>query len=607
MLPTSPTTNQPPLLESQYPSAAGAAEILVADDSQENLFLLSNILGRCGYRVRQATDGEAAIAAAIANPPDLILLDVVMPGLNGYAVCQRLKANSASAEIPIIFISSLDATFDKVKAFGVGGADYVTKPLQIEEFLARIRNQLALQSAIQEVKQLNTRLEARVRERTSQLAAVNDRLTRLAFHDDLTGLPNRALFLEHIESGLAQARRNPDYRFSVLCLDCDRFRSVNESLGHLFGDRLLVALARRLSERLPRTATLARLGGDEFGIVLLAARDRDTANAEAEAILAAFARPFLLEDRQIFANVSIGILLADNSYHQASDLLRDADAALHEAKASGRGRYCWFAPLLRDEALERLHLENDLCQAIARQELRLVYQPIVSLQAGKIIGFEALLRWHHRERGSIPPNVFIPLAEENGTIVAIGDWVLQQACKQLQQWQKLGLAASIGVNLSVRQLEHPELLAQLDRALANYAIDPTSLKLEITESACLDNISAVDALKQIEARRIEISLDDFGTGYSSLSYLHSLPVATLKIDKSFVQKLDEGSGNRGLVPAIVSMAKALGLGVVAEGIETTTQLAQLRSLGVEYGQGYFFAKPLLAPAAEALLKRDLRW
>ncbi len=607
MFPASPMADQQPPFGPQAASSPEAAEILVADDSAENLFLLGNILKRCGYEVRQVQDGEAALAAVKDKRPDLILLDVVMPGYNGYEVCQRLKLDPDSADIPVIFISTLDAAFDKVKAFGVGGADYVTKPIQIEEFLARIRNQLALRAALQEVRQLNTLLEDRVRDRTSQLAAVNDRLTRLAFHDDLTGLPNRALFLEYIDISLAQARRQTDHHFVVLGLDCDRFRSVNESLGHLVGDRLLVAIARRLSEHLPRTATLARLGGDEFGIMLLGAPDKAAATAEAEAILRAFERPFSLGERQIFTKVSLGIVLGDETYQHTSDVLRDADAALHEAKANGKGRYCWFAPTLRNEALERLNLENDLCQAIARQEFRLVYQPVVDLAAGKVTGFEALLRWHHAQRGVIPPDIFISLAEENGTIVTIGDWVLQQACEQLQYWQQTGLSVDISVNLSVRQLEQPELLAQLDRAITTHAVDPADLKLEITESACLDNSSAMEALEQIKARQLRLSLDDFGTGYSSLSYLHSLPIDTLKIDKSFMQKLDRGRDDRGLIPAIVSMAKALGLSVVAEGVETGAQLDQLRLLDVEFGQGYFFARPLTAAAATELLQTNPCW
>lgn len=606
-----PTTNRhassPQFPDRQTESVTPAQDILIVEDRPEHLRWLASVLRQHGYCVRQAQHGRAALALAVAETPDLILLGTTLPDPDGYAICQQLRSRRETETIPIIFTGGRHTSFDKARAFRAGGADYVAiEPFQSDELLARIHHQLALQSAQREIQQLHARLEAHACDRTQQLTAANSRLAQLAFRDELTGLPNRAQFLEYLALALLQTTGHEGYGFVVLCLDCDRFKTINDSLGHQVGDRLLVAIARRLARRLPRTSLVARLGGDEFGILLLAA-DREAATAITARIFDAFTRPFLLDEREIFTNVSIGLVAGDCSYRQASELLQDADAAMYEAKARGKGRHCWFAATMRGEALQRLVLEADLNQAIARAEFYLVYQPIVELATGKIAGFEALVRWEHPERGPVVPGEFIALAEETGAIAAIGGWVLERACQQLQQWQALGYSLRLNVNLSVRQLEQPELLAQLDRALAVNQIDPTDLGLEITESTCLDSARAVQVLHQLKKRNLGIGLDDFGTGYSSLSYLHSLPVDTLKIDRSFVQQLDPQSGQHGLIPAIVNMAQALGLKVVAEGIETAEQLMQLRSLGAGFGQGYFFARPLTAAAATEALSQDLQW
>lgn len=582
-------------------------EILVVDGRPERLRPIAAVLRQHGYRVRQACEGRTALALASAESPDLILLGTALPDVDRYAVCRKLRLQPATAKTPIIFASGRDPSFDKAQIFRAGGTDYVAiEPFQSEELLARIRDRLALQSAQREIQQLHARFETHVRERT-QLAAANTRLSQLAFRDELTGLPNRAQFLEYLSLTLQQAERQPGYQFVVLCLDCDRFKTINDSLGHPVGDLLLVAIARRLTGQLPRASLVARLGGDEFGILLLAA-EAAAATAIAAQILEGFACAFTIAERQIFTNASIGLVLGERrSHRQASELLQDADAAMHGAKTRGKGRYCWFTPAMRGEALQRLSLETDLRQAIARAEFYLVYQPIVALATGKIAGFETLVRWEHPERGPVAPGEFIALAEETGAIAAIGGWVLQQACQQLRQWQELGFSPRLSVNLSVRQLEQPELLAQLDRALAANQVDPENLGLEITESACLDSACAVTVLHQLKTRHLGISLDDFGTGYSSLSYLHALPIDTLKIDRSFVRQLDDRVGPRGLIPAIVNMAQALGLKVVAEGIETAEQLAQLRGLGAGFGQGYFFARPLTALAATEALTQDPQW
>ena len=607
-----PTTdrqaNSPWFPGAQPEGGAGERDILViAGNRPEYLHPLADALDSHGYSLRLVQEERTALALAIAAPPASILLDMTISNLDSDAIYQQLRANAATEEIPVIFVRPLASTSDRARILpAAGGVDYITEPFQVDELLARIHHQIALQNARREIQHLQAHFEARVCERTQQLTAANARLSQLAFRDELTGLPNRSQFLEYLALALLQAEREESYRFVVFCLDCDRFKTINDSLGHQTGDRLLVAIARRLAGRLPLTSLVARLGGDEFGILLLAA-DRDAATAVAASILKTFTRPFSIVARPIFTNASIGLAAGDCSYREASDLLQDADTAMHVAKNSGKGRYCWFAPTMRGEALQRLALETDLRQAIARAEFYLVYQPIVALATGKIAGFETLLRWQHPQRGLVEPGEFIALAEETGAIVAIGSWVLQQACRQLRQWRELGFSPSLNVNLSVRQLERPELLVQLDRALADNQLAPTDLGLEITESACLDSACALTTLCQLKTRRLGISLDDFGTGYSSLSYLHALPIDTLKIDRSFVRQLDVRSGQRGLIPAIVSMAQALELRVVAEGIETAEQLAQLRLLGAGFGQGYFFARPLTAAAATEVLTHDPQW
>ncbi len=579
-------------------------DILIVDDAPENLRLLSTMLMAHGFNVRKALNGQMALTAASTVQPDLILLDIMMPDIDGYEVCQQLKANDKTAEIPVIFLSALNDVFDKVKAFQVGGVDYITKPFQLEEVIARVRNQLALTAAQKQICELNAQLEERVKERTRQLEAANAQLLQMALHDGLTGLPNRAWFVERLEEALKLAKSNSTYLFAVLFIDCDRFKVVNDSLGHLVGDQLLIAISYRLQALLDANDMLARLGGDEFALLLTSIKDIHSATTLAANILDALSHPFKLTRNEVFINASIGIALADYSYEKPEHLLRDADTAMYRAKALGRGRYHVFDPKMHAQALQLLEIETDLRRAVERREFVLHYQPIVCLSTGKIAGFEALVRWLHPQRGLISPGLFIPVAEETGLINPIGTLVLRQACHQLRLWQEQGIAdnfLTISVNLSVRQFAREDLIEQIDAVLTETQLDPQNLKLEITESAIMDNSnSAAILLQELQKRRIQLSIDDFGTGYSSLSYLHRFPVDTLKIDRSFVQRLDENP-DLGLIPAILSIAETLGMSAIAEGIETSRQLAQLQHFNCQFGQGYFFSKPLDAAKATELI------
>jgi diguanylate cyclase (GGDEF)-like protein len=579
-------------------------DILIVDDAPENLRLLSTMLVAHGFNVRKALNGQMALTAASTVQPDLILLDIMMPDIDGYEVCQQLKANDNTAEIPVIFLSALNDVFDKVKAFQVGGVDYITKPFQLEEVIARVRNQLALTAAQKQINQLNAQLEQRVEERTRQLEAANAQLLQMALHDGLTGLPNRAWFVERLERALKLAKSDSTYLFAVLFIDCDRFKVVNDSLGHLVGDQLLIAISYRLQELLDANDMLARLGGDEFALLLTSIKNIHSATKIAANILDVLSHPFKLTRNEVFINASIGIALGDGSYEKPEHLLRDADTAMYRAKELGRGRYHVFDPKMHAEALQLLEIETDLRRAIERREFVLHYQPIVCLKTGKIAGFEALVRWHHPQRGLISPGLFIPVAEETGLINPIGTLVLRQACQQLRLWQQQGIAdnaLTVSVNLSVRQFAREDLIEQIDAVLKETQLAPQHLKLEITESAIMDNSnSAAIVLEQLQKRHIQLSIDDFGTGYSSLSYLHRFPVETLKIDRSFVRRLDENP-DMGLIPAILSIAETLGMNAIAEGIETPRQLAQLQHFNCQFGQGYFFSKPLDAPKATELI------
>jgi len=605
-------------------ASLNSADILIVDDVPENLRLLSNILLSKGYNARKALNGQMALKAVAGALPDLILLDIMMPNMNGYQVCECLKTDPRTADIPVIFLSALSEAFDKVKAFAAGGADYITKPFQVEEVLARVENQLSLRAAIKLNQQLNLQLEARVKARTLELETANqklqqeinerqlleEQLRQMANSDSLTKLANRALFMESLEQACQCAQAQADYQFAVLFLDCDRFKIVNDSLGHSVGDELLIAIARRLEALLHPKYLLARLGGDEFA-VLLANCDLSQATEIAAKILQEFTVYFDLQRYEVFINASIGIAMGNTEYQRPEHLLRDADTAMYRAKSLGKGQYSVFTPAMHDDALQVLQLEIELRKAIDRQELFVHYQPIISLITGKITGFEALARWQHPQLGLIPPGKFIPVAEETGLINQIGEFVLRAACEQLHLWQSEKLVnypLIASVNLSARQFTQTNLIEQIEQIITETKIAPENLKLEITESAIMNNPQAAKiVLQQLRDRHIQLCIDDFGTGYSSLSYLHQFPVDILKVDRSFVNCLDRDGEDVGLVTAIIHIAETMNMKAIAEGIETANQLVRLRELNCDFGQGYLFSKPLSVQDATDLLLSAPKW
>jgi diguanylate cyclase (GGDEF)-like protein len=437
-----------------------------------------------------------------------------------------------------------------------------------------------------------------------------EQLARRAFYDPLTELPNRALFLDRLQHMFHRARRalgNP--LFAVLYLDLDRFKSINDSLGHQAGDELLVGIARRLERCLRPGDTLARLGGDEFTVLLDDITCEADATGVAERIHEELAAPIDVRGYEMFTSVSVGIALSSAGYEHPDEMLRDADTAMYRAKAAGRARHQVFDGDMHQRAVSSLRIETDLRRALERAEIVPYYQPIVDLDDGAIIGFEALARWRHPTLGIIAPDLFIPVAEETGLVNAIGGWMLAEACRQARDWQRKHPhqpPIGISVNVSGRQLAQGSVAADVERALGETGLDPTCLTLEITESALMHNLKAgAGVIQRLHAMRIGLHLDDFGTGYSSLAYLHSFPVHALKVDQSFVTKMDRALPQSPIVKAIVSLAHNLGMEVIAEGVETRAQADALRALGCRRGQGFLFSQPVPAEDAERLLRRPL--
>jgi diguanylate cyclase (GGDEF)-like protein/PAS domain S-box-containing protein len=434
-----------------------------------------------------------------------------------------------------------------------------------------------------------------------------EQLLHDAFHDALTGLPNRALFMDHVKMAIQRSRRTGNRLFAALFLDLDRFKIINDSLGHMVGDQLLVGIAHRLEACLRPGDTVARLGGDEFTILLEDLSDTGDVIEVATRVQEAVAQPFNIGGHEVVTTASIGIAMSNTGYERAEDLLRDADTAMYRAKMMGKKRHVVFDKEMHDRAMELLQLETDLRRAITRKEFFIHYQPIVSLDTGKVASFEALVRWRHPERGLVMPSEFITVAEETGLIIPLGQWVLNEACRQMREWQKffqVDEAVTISVNLSSRQFSQADLIEQVSSALRDTGLPSRSLKLEITESMVMENIdTAIDMLTQLRGLGVGLSIDDFGTGYSSLSYLHRFPIDTLKIDRSFVTQMTDNSENAEIVRTIVTLARSLSMDVIAEGVETYEQLQQLSNLGCDYGQGYLFSRPVVGgQAVELLLK-----
>ncbi|MYM98167.1 two-component system response regulator [Duganella vulcania] len=714
-------------------------EVLIVEDTPASLKLLSDLLTEAGYYVRQAPNGELALWTAQSRPPELILLDVRMPGIDGFEVCRRLKASPELSQVPVIFLSAQHDTDDKVRGFALGAVDFIAKPFQAEEILARTDAHVRLGRAQQALAAERALLEERVAERTTELAALaaslekeveqrraNEEFMRLssqvfeatqdaivvtdrdgrivatnpAFtqisgysadevvgqsvallhagepdaksfelmaqsivktghwsgevlarrkcgdtypgllsasvvrdeqgqvinhvavfmdlterkaeqhlidflsnHDALTGLPNRLLARQRFEQTLATAKR--EHRcVAVMCLDLDRFKSINDSYGHDVGDKALQVVSKFLNETVREGDIVTRQGGDEFQIIVPDDVQLGATMALAQKILAGLRRELVIDGQQIMVTSSIGIAVSLTDGDSFDELVRNGDTALFRAKEIGRDNYAFFTERMDAEIRDKLAIQGQLRGAIARDEFEVHYQPQMCLKTGAMLGAEALLRWDNVVLGKVPPNRFIPLAEEYGLVNSIGEWVLESVCAQIKVWHDQGLGdIKVSVNLAAGQFANDATVPYVENTLRKFGIAPEYLGLEITEGTVMgDPDKAVAALRRLKDIGVSISLDDFGTGYSSLSYLKRFPIDVLKIDKSFVDDVTTNANDAAIALSVISLAHNLNMRVIAEGVETREQVRFLTERGCDEMQGYFFSRPLNGEAFTALLR-----
>jgi diguanylate cyclase len=564
--------------------------VLIIDDEPDNFDVVEALLHNEPYFLSYLPSGEAALNLIDKIQPDVILLDFMMPEITGIEVCRRIKSTPQWQAVPVIMLTALNSKEDLSRCLDAGADDFISKPIDALELRARIRSALRtyqqyqrIQELNQQLSQFNTVLEERVQQRTVELEDIIK-------YDLLTKLPSRFSLIKEISSTFNQ---HSFEQFVLITLDCDQFKLVNSSLGYDLGNKLLIAIAQRLSLLIKPEDRLARLGGDEFCLLLRSVPIFSTERFIVDHLLASFNTPFFLDGIEVYVTASCGITIINTNQKSPQELLQEADIAMHRAKQHGKGSYKFFDAQMQNAALKRLHLEQDMQRALKNREFSVYYQPILSLPERKVVGFEALARWHSRTQGFVSPSDFIPCAEETGLIVPLGLLVLRQACDAIQHWKdQFCQNLFMSVNLSVRQFSHPTLLDDIDQVLGDIAIAPRSLRLEITESAIVENPkTAINLIQELQSRQIKISIDDFGTGYSSLAYLSQFPVNNLKIDRFFISQMGNDQDSK-IVEAVINLGHALDMSIVAEGIETVEQLERLEALGCDFGQGYFFSKPL---------------
>ena len=603
--------------------------ILIVDDTPDNLDLLAAILKRRGYQSLCVDNGAEAIEAAHSGWVELILLDIQMPEMDGYEVCERLKADEQTKDIPVIFISALDDFADKNKAFKVGGIDYINKPFEIKEVVVRVANQMAIARSKNQIVELNNQLEQKVKDRTTELENSNqqlkaeidrrqqaqDRLLKMALNDPITGYANRNSFINRLKQALKDTDKQPGYFFGVILLECDRFRSIKRTLSHIEANQLLMAIAQTIDSCLPKTALLSRLERDEFGIILNQIQDVKDAIAIVEQIQEKLNQPFIIKRSKILVNINAGIVIGNQDYRDTDRLFNDADIAMQQAKEQEGDRVLVFQPemyIQLQQDVDSAKQEMALKQAIKFQEFVNHYLPIISLETEEVIELEALVRWHHPQQGIISPQDFIHTAEEMGLTNAIGNLVLKQACQDLKKWQHnhqnrwdLGIC----INLSAKQFFHPSLIDKVDMIIRKLKLQGQNIKFDIAEIVAIENPkSAMQIFQQLKRRQVRLCLDNFGTGYSSLTCLHQFSFDEIKIDRSVVAnispnnlKLKHEKSTILLLKQMITIAHQMNMSVTATGIENSYQLNLLKDLKCDRAQGYFISKLLSPESVELFL------
>ncbi len=566
----------------QSPESADRARVLIVDDDAGTRFVMRSVLAGDGYRIEEAESAAQAMALCERRMPDLILLDAHMPETDGFAACARIRALRGGEHTPVLVVTALDDEHTVERVFAAGATDYVPKPLNFAVLRKRVGRLLAA-----------SRAEERVR--------------RLAFHDPLTGLPNRMLFRERLSALIARGPVDACCH-AVLFLDLDRFKLVNDTLGHETGDLLLKAVAERIKGCVRACDLVARLGGDEFTLILERIAAPEVAAAVATKIVEVLSLPFVFLGQEVYVGASVGIALYPNDGHDIGTLLKHADMAMYRAKEDGN-RFVFYKRAIGEGLSRRLALEGDLRRALAREEMRVFYQPQIDGRSGEVVGIEALLRWEHARLGIVKPARFIPLAEETGLIIPLAEWMLRTACAQNRTWQDQGLGQfPIAVNVSARQLVRNDLERQIEEILGTTGLAPRFLELELTEGAVMRQPEDM----QLRLRRVKemgccIAIDDFGTGYSSLSYLKHFPFDRLKIDQTFVRHITSNPDDAAITRTIIAMGHVLRLRVVAEGVESEAQLRYLQRLGCDEAQGFYFAQPLPPERMTEMLSAKRNW